>query len=170
MKNWYIHLAIAISGLLHANGAIAQCKIDSKVGADGTLYYYIEPVNFYFTQNKRLSGGIITDEEYFYLVLEPYPFPEKSIGRKLKDSLELVMSDNNTYKLPFYFSNYRDSIFEMMFAIKKEDLEFFTKFEVSQVKLDMGDETGRRTYFFKLHKHALQEQLSCFIEEKKKKK
>lgn len=155
--------------LVNVRDVDAQCDIKTKVGADGALYHYIEPVNFYFTESKRLSGGIVTDDEYFYLTLQPYPFPEKAKGKKLKDSLEVILSNSNMYKLPFYFSNYKDTVFEMMFAIQKADLDSFLKYEVKQVRLDMGDAEGLRTYVFKLHKAALKRELECFIEEKNKK-
>ncbi len=170
MNNRLINHILILCLLVSAKSVSAQCEIKNKVGADGTLYHYIEPVNFYFTQSKRLSGGIVTDEEYYYLMLEPYPFPEKPKGKKLKDSLEVILSNGYVYKLPFYFSNYRDTVFEMLYAIQKADLDSFVNNEVKQVKMDMGDEEGVRTYVFKLHKTALQSQLECFIEEKKGKK
>jgi hypothetical protein len=42
------------------------------------------------------------------------------------------------------------------------------KFEVAEVNIDMMGKEGIRTYVFKLHKSALQEQLVCFLKEEEK--
>jgi hypothetical protein len=58
---------------------------------------------------------------------------------------------------------------EMLFLIDKGDIDKLLNSEVNQAILDMKGEEGVRTYAFKLHKHALKEQLSCFLDEKKNK-
>jgi len=41
----------------------SQCEIKYRVYRDGMMQYYMEPVNFYWTQQKSLKGGIVTDKE-----------------------------------------------------------------------------------------------------------
>ena len=46
------------------------------------MQYYMEPVNFYWTNAKSLKGCIVTDKENYFLELHPVPFPEKPEGKK----------------------------------------------------------------------------------------
>ena len=55
----------------------AQCEILHRVSPDGSMQYYMEPVNFYWTGAKSLRGCIVTDRESYFLELHPVPFPEK---------------------------------------------------------------------------------------------
>jgi hypothetical protein len=152
----------------------SQCEILNRVAPDGSMQYYMEPVNFYWTQAKSLSGCIVTDKESYFLELYPLPFPEKPAGKKLKNDLVIKLSDGQTYELDHYDTRYaeNDTVMEMLFLIKKEDIDNLLKFEVIETKIDMLGEEGVRTYVFKLHKSALKEQLECFLkdEEEKKKK
>ena len=66
----------------------SQCEIKNRLIADGSMQYFIEPVNFYWTKNKSLQGNIITDMENYFIGLEPTPFPEKPLGNKLKKDVE----------------------------------------------------------------------------------
>jgi hypothetical protein len=133
---------------------------------------YIEPVNFYWTKSKDLKGGIITDKEYYYLGLLPTPFPEKPLGNKLKDDLELKLSNDSVCHLKHFDTRYmeHDTVMQLLYLIDKKDLEEILNFEAVSVKINMEGTEGIRTYVFKLHKNALQEQLACFLKEKEKKK
>jgi hypothetical protein len=149
-----------------------QCEIKNRIYPDGSMIYYIEPVNFYQTKAKSLQGGIATDKENYYLELQPVPFPEKPAGHKLKDDLDLKLSDGNWYKLKHFDTRYirKDTVMKMVFLIEKDVLDQFLNFEVTEVKINMMGEEGIRTYVFKLHKSALKEQLDCFLNEEEKKK
>ena len=84
MKTIFIKSAFAIGFLFVSIFAYAQCEIQHRIYPDGSMLYYIEPVNFYWTESKDLKGGVVTDKENYYLALQPSPFPEKSLGNKLK--------------------------------------------------------------------------------------
>jgi hypothetical protein len=131
------------------------------------MTYYIEPVNFYWTQAKSLTGGIVTDKESYFLELLPVPFPEKPVGEKLKDDLELKLSDGKIYTLEHYDSRYirKDTVFKLVYLIGKKDLDWLLNLEVTEAKINIKGDEGIRTYVFKLHKEALKEQLDCFLKE-----
>lgn len=153
-------------------GASSQCEIKNRIYPDGSMLYYIEPVNFYWTETKDLKGGIMTDRENYFLALQPNPYPEKSVGRKLKSDLALKLSDEKEYRFEHFDTRYLegDSIMEMLFLIGKDQMIPLQEFEVVQAKIDMTGEEGLRTYTFKLHKAALKEQLECFLKEDDEKK
>ena len=170
--NVFIKKTALLSGLLlFTLVAFSQCEILNRVAPDGSMKYYIEPVNFYWTKTKSLSGGIVTDKESYFLELLPVPFPGKPDGEKLKDDLQIILSDGKTYTLEHYDSRYvrKDTVFKLIYLIKKQDVDLLLKFEVSEAKINMKGDEGIRTYVFKLHKDALKEQLDCFLNEEKKK-
>jgi hypothetical protein len=151
--------------------AAAQCEIRNRLYPDGSMMYYIEPVNFYFSAEKSLRGGIATDKESYYLELLPVPFPVKPEGNKLKDDLDMKLSDGKWYKIENFDTRYtrKDTALKMIYLIRKDFLTKFRDLEVSEVKINMGDKEGSRSYVFKLHKSALKEQLDCFSKEKDRK-
>jgi hypothetical protein len=159
-------LALAFVSLTVSS--FSQCKILNRVSPDGSMQYYMEPVNFYWTSAKSLMGCIVTDKESFFLELLPIPFPEKPEGKKLKEDLILKLSDGSSYELKHYDTRYieKDTVMEMLFLIDKNDIEKLMNFEVNKAEIDMMGSEGIRTYEFKLHKSALMEQLSCFLKEK----
>jgi len=158
-----------IALIITSFSAQGQCDFKSKIASDGNLYYYIRPENFYWTKTKSLSGGIVTDKEYYYLLMLPKPFPVKNEGRKLKEDLQVRLANDSLYNLEFYYVDYdrNDTVMEMMYLIDKKDLNDFVRLEITQVMINMGGEEQVRTYNLKLHKNALQDQLNCFLEEKK---
>jgi hypothetical protein len=171
--NTIIRKMLFLMGLLTISQfSFSQCEIKNRIYPDGSMIYYIEPVNFYQTKAKSLQGGIATDKENYYLELQPVPFPEKPAGNKLKDDLDVKLSDGKSYKLKHFDTRYirKDTVMKMVFLIDKEVLDQFLNFEVIEVKINMMGEEGIRNYVFKLHKEALKEQLACFMEEKEKKK
>jgi hypothetical protein len=132
----------------------------------------MQPQVFYFTKSKALKGGIVTDKENYFISMQPSPFPEKPKGRKLKDDLELKLANGKIYSLKHFDSDYiqNDTVLQLLYLIDKRDLQDFIKFETVDVKIDMKGTEGIRTYTFKLHKKAIQEQLACFMNEDKKRK
>ncbi len=144
-----------------------QCDILNRVAPDGSMVYYMEPVNFYWTKAKSLSGGIVTDKESYFLELFPIPFPEKPEGQDLRDNLELKLSDGKTYTLEHYDSRYirKDTVLKLVYLIGKKDLDWLFNLEVTEARINMKGDEGIRTYVFKLHKEALKEQLECFLKE-----
>jgi hypothetical protein len=152
--------------------AFSQCSILNRIAPDGSMQYFIEPVNFYWTKEKSLKGCIVTDKESYFLELRPVPFPEKPQGNKLKKDLILKLSDGKTYQLKHYDTRYteNDTVMEMLYLIDKKDIEYLKNNEVIEADVDMMGKEGLRLYDFKLHKAALKEQLSCFLNADKSKK
>jgi hypothetical protein len=152
--------------------AFPQCEILNRVAPDGSMQYFMDPVNFYWTSAKSLKGCIVTDKESYFLELFPIPFPEKPDGKKLKNNLSLKLANGNNCELKHFDTRYvkDDTIMEILYMIKKDDIEQLLNFEVSEAKIDMMGNEGIRTYEFKLHKSALKEQLACFLNEEEKKK
>ena len=152
--------------------SFAQCQILNRVSPDGSMQYFMEPVNFYWTSSKSLQGCIVTDKENYFLELHPVPFPEKPEGNKLKKELILKLSNGNTYEFKHYDTRYveKDTVMEMLFLLDKEDMDHLLKYEVVEAKIDMMGSEGIRAYVFKLHKSALQEQLACFLKEEETRK
>lgn len=159
-----VFLSVSIS-------SFSQCEIMNRVSADGSMHYYMEPVNFYWTKAKSLSGCIVTDKENYFLKLLPLPFPEKPAGHKLKEDLEIKLADGNIYKLEHFDTRYaeNDTVMEMLYLIGKKDLETMLNNEVVEATINMEGEEGIRKYVFKLHKAALKEQLACFLKEEEEK-
>ncbi len=150
----------------------AQCDgVTQRVRPDGSLFYYLPSMRFYWTEVKQLHGEIITDKEDYYLGLEPSPFPEKSKGEKFNKKLSVKLSNGDSTQLEQFDARYvqNDSSLVLIYLIKKDQLDLFLNNDINQVKINMGKEEGIRTYNFKLHKSALREQLACFVNDKKKK-
>ena len=172
MKTILTKSAFAIGFLFVSLSASAQCEIQNRIYPDGRMFYYIEPVNFYWIESKELKGGVETDKENYFLALRPSPFPEKPAGNKLKDDLELKLSNDSVYKLEHFDTRYmqHDSVMQMLYLIDSKKLDDFLNFEALSVKINMEGTEGIRTYVFKLHKSAIREQLSCFLKEEENKK
>jgi len=149
-----------------------QCEILNRVSPDGSMQYYMEPVNFYWTSTKSLTGCIVTDRESYFLELRPLPFPEKPDGKKLKKNLMITLSDGKTYELEHFDTRYveDDTVMEMLYLINKKDIDNLMNFEVTETDIDMMGNEGIRSYVFKLHKTALKEQLACFFNDEKARK
>ncbi len=150
--------------------ASAQCEIKNRVQADGSMLYYFEPAVFYTTKSKSLKINIVTDKEHYFVALQPTPFPDKKIGKKIKDDLIIHLADNNTYKLAHYDTLYRrnDSIMQVLYLIDEKDLNAFSNYEAVTAEINMKGTEFVRSYNFKLHKNAIREQLLCFLKEKEK--
>jgi hypothetical protein len=156
--------------LVFNNTVSAQCEIKNRVQADGSMMYYFEPAVFYSTKSKSLKINIVTDKEHYFVALQPTPFPDKKIGKKIKDDLIIHLADNNTYKLTHYDTQYRknDSIMQVLYLIDDKDLKAFSNYEAVTAEINMEGTEFIRSYNFKLHKKAISEQLQCFLKEEEK--
>ena len=172
MKAIIIKCTAAIAFLCVSISALSQCEILHRLYSDGSMLYYIEPVNFYWTSSKELKGGVVTDKENYYIALQPSPFPEKPRGNKLKDDLELRLSNDSVYRMEHFDTRYldRDTVMQLLYLIDRKVLKDFYTFEAISAKINMGGTEGIRTYVFKLHKSAIREQLNCLMNEDGKKK
>ncbi|MFL9483263.1 hypothetical protein ACI6Q2_10845 [Chitinophagaceae bacterium LWZ2-11] len=142
----------------------AQCKIKNRVNADGTMFYYMDPVQFYKTSERQLRGNVTTDRDNYFLSFLPAPFPAKPGGFKLKKNVSVKLSNDKVYILEHYDSRYlEDSVLILMFELKKAYIADFRKYEVEQVVLNMGDKEGPRVYDLKLYRSAVIEGLNCFM-------
>jgi hypothetical protein len=152
--------------------AFPQCEIHHRVSPDGSMQYFMEPVNFYWTSAISLKGCIVTDKESYFLELLPVPFPEKPSGNKLKKDLLMKLSDGSTSNLKHFDTRYveHDTVMQILFLIDEKDIDKLLKFEVAEVNIDMMGEEGVRNYEFKLHKSALMDQLACFLKDNKEEK
>jgi len=172
MREVFKILITAAGFLLYSLSSSAQCEVLHRVSPDGSMQYYMEPVNFYWTSAKSLKGCIVTDKENYFLELQPIPFPEKPAGHKLKKDLALKLADGKTYMLKHFDTRYseKDTLMDMLYLIDQKDIESILNIEVTEVSIDMMGTEGLRTYEFKLHKSALKEQLACFLKDDEKKK
>jgi len=171
MKIQFVRLFVLLVFISVTLSVRSQCEVLNRLSPDGTMLYYMEPVNFYWTKSKDLKGNLVTDKENYFLSLQPRPFPEKAQGKKLKGDLELKLANGKFYQLKHFDTHYveNDTVMEMFFLIDKRDLNDLLNFQALQVKMDMKGSEGVRTYVFKLHKGALQEQLSCFLKNEEEK-
>jgi hypothetical protein len=172
MKTIIIKIGLLIGFLFLAISSFPQCEVQNFIYPDGSMFYFIEPVNFYWTKSKELKGGVVTDKENYYLALQPSPFPEKPLGNKLKEHLELKLANDSIYILKHFDTRYlnHDSTMQMLFLIDNKKLDDFLNYDVISAKINMGEKEGIRTYTFKLHKSAIREQLACFMKEGENKK
>jgi hypothetical protein len=172
MKTSVIKCFLLLGIITRSITSFSQCEIQNRVNPDGMMYYYIEPVVFYWTKAKELKGNVVTDKENYFLGLQPSPFPEKPEGKKLKYNLELKLANNKVYHLSHYDTRYirNDTVMRIMYLIDKKDLNDLMSFDAAEARINMNDSTGIRIYVFKLHKSAIREQLECFMKEEEKKK
>jgi hypothetical protein len=172
MKAIVRFIVLGLFCIFGSESLFAQCEILNRVAPDGSMQYYMEPVNFYWTNAKSLKGCIVTDKENYFLELHPIPFPDKQQGKKLKKDLSLKLADGIIYELKHYDTRYvqDDTVMEMLYLIEKDEIDSMLKYEVFEARIDMMGDEGVRTYVFKLHKSALKEQLECFLKEDEKDK
>ncbi|MFB3389250.1 hypothetical protein [Flavobacterium sp. LAR06] len=150
---------------------VAQCDIKNKLLADGTMVYYFDPAVFYTTKSKSLKINIVTDKEHYFIALQPTPFPAKGEGKKIKDDLVVHLSNQKSYKLSHYDTQYmrNDSIMQVLYLMDEKDVEAFSKFEAVVAEINMKGTEFVRDYNFKLHKDAIMKQLNCFVKKEEEK-
>ena len=166
---FYVFVLLSFCGL---SKSYSQCELLNEVQADGSMMYYFEPATFYYTKSKSLKINLLTDDENFYIVLQPTPFPEKSIGKKINDDLKIQLSNKEWYVLKHYDTQYLKSntIFQVVYLINKRDLDAFTNYEAETASISMKGTRFVHNYAFKLHKRAIMEQIACYHEKHDKKK
>ncbi|WP_055093040.1 hypothetical protein [Flavobacterium aquidurense] len=164
-----IYLILVVLLILTNSALLAQCKIKNRVLADGTMMYYFDPADFYITKSKSLKINIVTDKEHYFVALQPFPFPSRKEGKKIKDDLIIHLADQKQYKLSHYDTQYRhnDSIMQVLYLIDEKDLIAFSKFEAVLAEINMQGTEFVRDYTFKLHKDAIIKQLACLLKEDK---
>lgn len=160
MRRIYFLCLIIFSLLGTANHLSAQCDIQNKIYADGTMYHFVSPVVFYQNGDKKLQGSVVTDNENYFIVLAPEPFPERSKAVKLKDKSYLTLSNHQKYELEFYDVSY-DTLLKLFYKINKDKVEDMLKYDAEQIAINMGTEEGERIYTFNLHKGIIREELIC---------
>lgn len=168
MKKVYLTIVFLLAFIF--TKAFAQCEIKNRVLADGTMMYYFDPADFYITKSKSLKINIVTDKEHFFIALQPFPFPPKEVGKKIKDDLIIHLANKQQYKLTHYDTQYRhnDSIMQVLYLMDDKDIEAFSQFEATVAEINMQGTEFVRDYTFKLHKNAIVKQLNCFLKEKDK--
>lgn len=168
MKKIYIGVLILV--VLISFKSFAQCEVKNKVLADGSMVYYFDPAVFYTTKSKSLKINIVTDKENYFIALQPTPFPEKKIGKKINDDLIIRLADNKAYQLKHYDTQYieNDSVMQVLYLIEPKDLEAFSKYEAVVATINMKGTEFIRDYNFKLHKNEIVKQLSCFLKKEDK--
>lgn len=162
-------LILILVFLLFSPFLSAQCEIQNRVEADGSMVYFIKATTFYTTKSKSLKIGTLTDKENYFIALQPSPFPAKGSGEKIKEDLILELADSNKYKLKHYDTRYtnHDSIMQVLYLVDKDDLKSLSKFEAVSADINMQGTEFVRNYAFKLHKDAIVKQLNCFLKEEK---
>lgn len=165
-----ISFAILFLSVIISSDLLAQCQIKNRVLADGTMTYYFDPADFYVTKSKSLKINIVTDKEHYFVALQPFPFPSKKEGKKIKDDLVIHLANKKEYKLTHYDTQYRhnDSVMQVLYLIDEKDIDAFSKYEAVLVEINMQGTEFVRNYTFKLHKDAIVKQLACFVNEENK--
>ena len=160
-----IRVLIIFLCFILSSKSIAQCEVKNRVQADGSMEYYFDPAVFYTTKSKSLKINIVTDKEHYFVALQPTPFPDKKIGKKIKDDLVIHLADKKTYKLTHYDTQYRrnDSIMQVLYLIDEKDVNAFSNYEAVTAEINMKGTEFVRSYNFKLHKNAIMKQLNCFL-------
>lgn len=166
MRN--INLTIVFLFTIISAKSIAQCEVKNRILPDGTLIFYFDPADFYISKSKSLKINIETDKEHFFIALQPSPFPSKGEGKKIKGDLIIHLANKKEYRLSHYDTQYRhhDSIMQVLYLMDDKDIEAFSKFEAVVAEINMKGTEFVRDYNFKLHKDAILQQLSCFLERK----
>lgn len=148
----------------------SQCVIDNKVLADGTMMYFFEPNTFYKTKSKSLKMNIMTDDEHFFISLQPNPFPVKGTGKKIKEDLSIQLANKKWYTLKHYDTQYlnENTVLQVLYLMDKKDLNDFRSNEAIMASINMEGTEFIRNYDFKLHKRLILEQLECYFNSRNK--
>ena len=164
-----IYLFFLFQFFLAIQSRSQECNIRNRILPSGVMHYYIEAVNFQTADSKRLSGSIITDGEFFYLRLNPFPILSKEQAKKVNGKLKLNLANDSTYELEFFDSHFiGDTVFSVIYSISKEQLEPLVTHNIQDALIDLNEGTPR-SYYFNLHSDVIMVQLKCFIEARRKK-
>jgi hypothetical protein len=153
--------------LFHQLSVVGQCKISQNRYPDGTMYLETESSLMYQTSNKKFVEKLSTDQENYFIAINPLPYPPKPKGSKVKKDLTVFLSNNKSYTLKHFDSRYidQDSSFEILYLFDKKDIPDFKSYLVK--KITINDGTGpEATYNLVLHTDAIKKQFGCFIKKK----
>jgi hypothetical protein len=166
--NKFLFNITMLTFLIPTLNGMSQCNVTSRVYPDGSLVYSTPAEVFYENNDLSLKACILTDKEYYFLCIYPTPYPNISLIKQIKDDATLTLANQKSYILKHHNTRFieSDSLLEIVYAIKKTDIEDLRLNEAEKITLDMLDTTGHRTYIFKLHKKLIMEQLNCFIQTK----
>lgn len=147
----------------------AQCKITQIKNADGSLFLSTENNLMYQTSKKKLVERLATDNEHYFLEILPTPFLPKPAGSKVKKDLTVTLSNKKTYTLKHFDSRYldKDSSFSLLYLFNSKDIPDFKQYKINSIVLNDGT-AENATYKLVLHPDAIQKQLACFNDNKKK--
>ncbi len=147
----------------------AQCKISQVKNADGSLFLSTENSLMYQTSKKKLVERLATDNEHYFLEILPTPFLPKPAGSKVKKDLTVTLSNKKTYTLKHFDSRYldKDSSFSLLYLFNSKDIPDFKQYKINSIVLNDGT-AENATYKLVLHPDAIQKQLACFNDNKKK--
>lgn len=162
-------LGICSVCMLFSYWAIGQCKISQVKNADGSLFLSTENSLMYQTSKKKLVERLATDNENYFLEILPTPFLPKPAGSKVKKDLTVTLSNQKTYTLKHFDSRYldKDSSFSLLYLFNSKDIPDFKQYKINSIVLNDGT-AENATYKLVLHPDAIQKQLACFNDNKKK--
>jgi len=112
---------------------------------------------------------LATDNEHYFLEILPTPFLPKPAGSKVKKDLTVTLSNKKTYTLKHFDSRYldKDSSFSLLYLFNSKDIPDFKQYKINSIVLNDGT-ADNATYKLVLHPDAIQKQLACFSDNKKK--
>ncbi len=147
----------------------AQCKITQVKNADGSLFLSTENSLMYQTSKKKLVERLATDNEHYFLEILPTPFLPKPAGSKVKKDLTVTLSNQKTYILKHFDARYldKDSSFSLLYLFNSKDIPDFKQYKINSIVLNDGT-VENANYKLVLHPDAIQKQLACFNDNKKK--
>lgn len=162
-------LGICSVCMLFSYWAIGQCKISQVKNADGSLFLSTENSLMYQTSKKKLVERLATDNENYFLEILPTPFLPKPAGSKVKKDLTVTLSNQKTYTLKHFDSRYldKDSSFSLLYLFNSKDIPDFKQYKINSIVLNDGT-ADNAMYKLVLHPDAIQKQLACFNDNKKK--
>ncbi len=110
-----------------------------------------------------------TDNENYFLEILPTPFLPKPAGSKVKKDLTVTLSNQKTYTLKHFDARYldKDSSFSLLYLFNSKDIPDFKQYKINNIVLNDGT-AENATYKLVLHPDAIQKQLACFNDNKKK--
>jgi hypothetical protein len=162
-------IGFALIVLFFASNLMAQCKINQVKNADGSLFLSTENSLMYQTSKKKLVERLATDNEHYFLEILPTPFLPKPAGSKVKKDLTVTLSNQKTYTLKHFDSRYldKDSSYSLLYLFNSKDIPDFKQYKINNIVLNDGT-AENATYKLVLHPDAIQKQLACFNDNKKK--
>jgi len=141
---------------------LSQCEIQNGLRPDGTMYYHAPLTLLYQTSDIELHGNLVTDKENYFLRLIPkeaQPIRQKDIAKK---DLQIKLRNDSSYTLKYFDSWFgrKDSLFNVLYLFKKDQLNSFLNNSVQSLEIVVGK--TEHILIFKLHPDMIKEQFACF--------